>query len=41
MPKEGIIHVGFFFTNNVLYCGSKTLSYVGLEGFDFRLRATA
>ena len=40
MPKEGLIFVGFF-TNNVLYCGSKTLSYVGLEGFDFKVRVTA
>ena len=37
MPKEGII-VGLF-SNNVLYCGSKTVSYVGFEGLDFNLIA--
>ena len=35
MPKEGIT-IGLF-SNNVLYCGSKTVSYVGLVGFDFNL----
>ena len=30
MPKEGIIFG--LFSNNVLYCGSKTVSYVGFEG---------
>ena len=37
MPKEGIIFG--LFSNNVLYCGSKTVSYVGFEGLDFNLRA--
>ena len=37
MPKEGIIFG--LLSNNVLYCGSKTVSYVGFEGFDFNLRA--
>ena len=32
-PKEGIIFG--LFSNSVLYCGSKTVSYVGFEGFDF------
>ena len=39
MPKEGIIFG--LFLNNVLYCGSKTVSCVGFEGFDFNLRDTA
>ena len=33
MPKEGIIFG--LFSNSVLYCGSKTVSYVGFEGLDF------
>ena len=37
MPKEGIIFG--LFLNNVLYCGSKTVSYIGFEGLDFNLRA--
>ena len=37
MPKEGIVFD--LFSNNVLYCGSKTVSYVGFEGLDFNLRA--
>ena len=37
MPKEGIIFG--LFSNNVLYCGSKTVSYVGFEGLDLNLRA--
>ena len=37
MPKDGIIFG--LFSNNVLYCGSKTVSYVGFEGLDFNLRA--
>ena len=37
MPKKGIIFG--LFSNNVLYCGSKTDSYVGFEGLDFNLRA--
>ena len=36
MPKEGIIFG--LFSNNVLYCGSKTVSYVRFEGLDFILR---
>ena len=37
MPKEGIIFG--LFSNNVLYCGAKTVSYVGFEGLDVNLRA--
>ena len=37
MPKEGIIFG--LFSNNVLYCGSKTVLYVGFEGLDLNLRA--
>ena len=37
MLKEGIIFG--LFSNNVLYCGSKIVSYVGFEGLDFNLRA--
>ena len=37
MPIEGIKFGSF--SNNVLYCGSKTVSYVGFEGLDFNLRA--
>ena len=33
MPKEGIIFG--LFLNNVLYCGSKTVSYVGFEGLAY------
>ena len=33
MPKVGIIFG--LFSNNVFYCGSKTVSYVGFEGFDY------
>ena len=36
MPKEGIIFG--LFSNYVLYCGSKTVSYVGFEGLGFNLR---
>ena len=37
MQKEGIIFG--LCSNNVLYCGSKTVSYIGFEEFDFNLRA--
>ena len=37
MPKEGIIFG--LFSNIVLYCGLKIISYVGFEGIDFNLRA--
>ena len=37
MQKEGIIFG--LFVNNVLYCGSTTVSYAGFEGLDFNLRA--
>ena len=37
MPKEGI-KFGLF-SNNILYYGSKLVSYVGFERLDFNLRA--
>ena len=37
MPKEGIMFG--LFSNSVLYCGSKTVSYVGFDGFGFNFRA--
>ena len=37
MPKEGLIFG--LFSNNVLYCGSKTGSYVGFEGLDFKFKS--
>ena len=36
MLNEGVIFG--LFSNNVLYCGSKTALYVGFEVFDFNLR---
>ena len=36
MPKEGTIF-GLF--SNVLFCGSKIVSYLGFEGLDLNLRA--